>query len=399
MEHHSREQLEYVLSYVKRVYASRDLKQVVLAMDSGIEQSTISRLFNGKMEPTVEVLRKLCMGLGTNFEEVIQAPYRAVPLLLGYLATPLTGLTGRQDEELRKLVAALKRVSGPDSFNEPRIELYWPGDYTHPKDNPEHTPEQVYRKDRSFASTYNFLILLCLSPSYGVGQENEIATQAGNPAIRFIQPPVSRMLRGSFLHAQDLAFTGSLDSRIQFDEGDFKRALQWVQQNYFLQFPLYQNINGNAFGQRLNDLLNQRISNRSDFAAKLGVAEPYLEVLIHESFVVSNPSARLLKRMGALLGVTVGYLLGESKEADPVWIESHASWRKWIRTPGIDANLAYELKEEWEAEYVRKTGQHEPSYASHRGSDMTVQSEKDWDRSYQKRSKAAGEYNGQPKLF
>src|ERR1035438_8357817 len=93
MEHYGKEQLEYVLNYVRQVYESRQLKQTTLAADSGVEQSTISRLFNERMEPTVDVLRKLCTGLGTNFEEIVRTPQRAAPFLLGYLATPLTGLT------------------------------------------------------------------------------------------------------------------------------------------------------------------------------------------------------------------------------------------------------------------------------------------------------------------
>jgi transcriptional regulator with XRE-family HTH domain len=351
------------------------------------------------MEPTADILRKVCAGLGTNFEEVVRTPQRAAPYLLGYLATPLTGLSDRQDRELRRVVATLKSLAGLEFFSNPRIELYWPGDFTHPKSNPEHTSEQVYRKDRASASTGNFLVILALDPSDGVGQENEIATQAGNPAIRFLPERTSRMLRGSFLHAQNIAVTGSLESGITFDHNEFTRALQWVQQNYFLQFPLYQNMNGHGFGDRLGQLLERRVTNRSDFAAKLGVAQQYLDVMTHESFVVSNPSARLLKRLAVLLGVSVGYLLGDSKEADPVWIDSQAAWRKWTRTPGIEAGLANDIREDWEAEYLLKTGQLEPSYTSHRN-EIAPRQEKDWDIEYQKRLKRVSEErNGQPALF
>jgi transcriptional regulator with XRE-family HTH domain len=399
MEDYTREQLEYVLNYVKQVFRSRDLKETTLAGDSGIAQSTVSRLLTGKLEPTVDVLRKLCMGLGTNFEEVVQTPQRAAPYLLGYLATPLTGLTESEDHQLRKLVASLKNIAGPETFSDPRFELYWPGDFTHPKSNPDHTAEQVYRKDRAFASTYNFLVVLCLKPSYGVGQENEIATQAGNPAIRLLESTASRMMRGSLLHAVDVQFTGSLDSGLHFDQNELRAALEWVQRSYFLQFPLYQNLNGHEFGERLRRLMEKRITNHSEFAAKLGVAPQYLDVLKHESFVVSNPSARLLKRLSALLGISVGYLLGESREADPVWINSHSTWRHWIRTPGIEAGLAYELKEEWEAGYIRSMGQREPSYASHRN-EISARQEKDWDIEYQKRMKrVAAEQDGQAKLW
>ena len=399
MEHYRKEQLEYVLDYVRQVYGSRQLKQTVLAADSGIEQSTISRLFNGRMEPTVDVLRKLCAGLGTNFEEVVRTPQRAAPYLLGYLATPLTGLSDQQDRELRKLVADLKELAGPELFSNPRMELYWPGDFTHPKGNPEHTPEQVYRKDRAAASTCNFLVILALDRSYGVGQENEIASQAGNAAIRFLPEGTSRMLRGSFLHSRDITIAGSLESGVTFDRKEFTSALEWVQQNYFLQFPLYQNLNGHGFGDRLGQLLERRVTNREDFAAKLGVAQQYLDVMTHESFVISNPSARLLKRLGILLGVSVGYLLGDSKEADPVWIDSQASWRKWTRTSGIEAGLANDIREDWEAEYLLKMGQLEPSYASNRN-EVAARKEKDWDIEYQRRLKRfAEEQHAQSALF
>jgi len=399
MEHYTKDQLEYVLNYVRQVCVSRELKQTVLASDSGIEQSTISRVFNDRMEPTVDLLRKLCSGLGTNFEEVVRTPQRTAPFLLGYLATPLTGLSDQQDHELRKLVGVLKKLAGPEAFNNPRFELYWPGDFTHPKSNPEHTPEQVYRKDRASASTCNFLVVLSLERSCGVGQENEIATQAGNPAIRFLAETSSRMLRGSLLHALDVRFTGSLESGVHFDHEEFRRALQWVQQNYFLRLPLYQNINGHGFSERLCVLLEKRVTNRAEFAAKLGVAQQYLDLLTHESFIVSNPSALLLRRLSVLLGVSVGYLLGESKEADPVWIESQASWRKWTRTTGIEAGLANDVKEDWEAEYILKAGQLEPSYASHRIG-VVPRLEKDWDIEYQKRLKrVVAERNGQTQLF
>jgi len=43
------------------------------------------------------------------------------------------------------------------------------------------------------------LVIFCGEPSYGVGQENEIATQAGTPAIRLVPPKMSRMMEGSFM--------------------------------------------------------------------------------------------------------------------------------------------------------------------------------------------------------
>jgi len=65
---------------------------------------------------------------------------------------------------------------------------------------------------------------------------------------------------------------------------------------------------------------------------------------MEEPFAVSNPSVRLLKRMALRLGERVGYLIGESEESDPIWIDSHASWRSWIdKTTGVDAATALKV--------------------------------------------------------
>ena len=207
----SPEQLEYGLSYIMQVFSSRRLTQTQLAADSGVTQSTISKLFNRGQgqEPTFELLRKLCKGLGLNVDDVLHESDQTPDELLGYLATPLTGLPEVEDRERQKVVSGIKRLVASCEFVNPSFDLYWPGDFTHPSKNPDHTPSQVYRKDRGLASSYDFVILVCLSPSYGVGQENEIATQAGLPAIRLLGDTVSRMLRGSFLQAIDIPLTGT----------------------------------------------------------------------------------------------------------------------------------------------------------------------------------------------
>ena len=41
---------------------------------------------------------------------------------------------------------------------------------------------------------------------------------------------------------------------------------------------------------------------------------------------MSNPNARLLRRMSVRLQVSVGYLLGEAPQVDTVMTESKASW-------------------------------------------------------------------------
>src|SRR5262249_11852148 len=135
--------------------------------------------------------------------------------LCGYLATPLTGLSPSMETEQEKVIESIRNVA--HGFHDPKIDLYWPGQYTHPLRNANFTAEQVYLTDRARASSHDFIVLFCGSPSYGVGQENEIATQAGVPAIRIAPAKLSRMMGGSFLQAIDVSYDGSLETEIHID--------------------------------------------------------------------------------------------------------------------------------------------------------------------------------------
>ena len=261
-------------------------------------------------------------------------------------------------------------------------------------------PRQVYLTDRSRASTHDFIILFCGDPSYGVGQENEIATQAGIPAIRLIPPKgISRMMAGSFVRAIDIHYSGTLDTEIKFDREHLFRALQDIRKLYFRHRALYRGLNSDAFGNRLRRLVDDRSGAYVQFADDLGISLDYLHTLMQEPFSVSNPSARLLNRIATLLGTRVGYLLGESEETDPIWVESNASWRKWITaSTGIDGGLAVQLRDKWRDTYQLARRTRELSSVSFRNSQKLMEV-KDWDRQYQDAAKTQlGPQRIQPKL-
>ncbi|MGB6870389.1 MAG: helix-turn-helix transcriptional regulator, partial [Acidobacteriaceae bacterium] len=203
-------EIEYAIGRIEVYMTSRGLSQSDLAELSTVEQSTISKILHRKQEPSLENLQKLFGGLGLQIGDVLSAAAERLPKSLhGYLATPLTGLTEREDASVRSVVEVVRRVAATQ-FANPPISIYWPGEHTHPKSNPKYKPSTVYLIDRSRASTFHFLVILCGAASYGVGQENEIATQAGVPAIRLINPQVSRMMLGSFVKSFDIQYSGSL---------------------------------------------------------------------------------------------------------------------------------------------------------------------------------------------
>ena len=376
----SKDKTEYAVASLKKIMEARHIKQPQLEHLSGVNQSTISKILSRNTDPSYEILQKLFRGIGVPLTEILYDHDDRSPELYGYLATPLTGVAGNQkaESELLKVVELIKRTA--NSMPE-RMDLYWPGDHTHPLRNPEFTPEQVYLIDRSRASAYDFIVLFCAEPSYGVGQENEIATQSGLPAIRLAPANVSRMMSGSFLNAVTITYKGSLESGVSFDSKDLKLALEEVRHSYFRLKAFYKTPSAKGFGDRLRKLISDRAGDYGLLASELGLSRAYLNGLMNEEFAVSNPSGRILCRIAARLGTSVAYLLGESEETDPIWLTSHAAWRKWVDTnPGVDAALALKMRDDWRQDFHHNRA--ELSNASFRKASQMM-NEVDWDRRYQ----------------
>lgn len=314
MENLTIEQSAFAVATLENLVNARGLTQNQLEHLSNVKQSQISKILSRQADPTRDVLVKLFKALGLKLEDILHdAPTSPVDEILGYLATPLTAVVAcdRQNTELERVVSELRRLASSLEFLDPRFNLYWPGDYTHPTRHPDFKPSQVYLTDRSRASTFDFIVIFCAAPSYGVGQENEIATQAGLPSLRLIPKAISRMMSGSFLQAIDVEYSGTLESGIVFDGHDVVRALTEIRKTYFRHRALFRGMNGNDFGDRLRKLMDGRSGDYIGVASDLGINLLYLESLMTEPFAVSNPSARLLRRMGLLLNVSVGYLLGK----------------------------------------------------------------------------------------
>ncbi len=393
----SRERIEYAVARLDCVVTSRGITQTQLENLSGVSQGTISKTLRPQADdpyvPTEEVLGKLFQGLGLNLVEILNEPDCLPEKIIGYLATPLTGLADAQHKNLRKVVSDLRAIAGDQSFDSPPLEIYWPGDHTHPIDHPNLTASQVYLMDRSRASTHDFVVLLCGESSYGVGQENEIATQAGVPAIRLIpQKPISRMMLGSFARAIGIQYEGTLQSEIKLPRDTLLKALQETRYLYFRHRAFYRGGYSEAFGIRLRRLILTRCGgDYAQCADDLGISLNYLHKMMDEPFSVANPGARLLARIARRLSTSVGYLLGESEVTDPIYVASNASWRQWAdKSSGIDLATGLQIRDKWRSDYdmwVRTRG--EATIASFRNAPKEMQVE-DWDQLYQATMKAKG---------
>ena len=353
------EEIEYAIGRLEICKNSRGLTQTDLGVLTGVEQSSISKILKRQQEPSIDILKKLFEGLGLQFADVLKAAADRLPKVLqGYLATPLTGLTDQQDASVRAVVGAVRRCSSVAEFSDPPINIYWPGEHTHPKSDPMYKPSTVYLIDRSRASTFHFLVILCGAASYGVGQENEIATQAGVPAIRLVSPGVSRMMLGSFVKSFDIQYRGTLQEGISFNEEEFAKALRAIVKIHYRYNALYSSMNCNDFGARLKKLIDARALDYNSFAEELGVSLDYVHAMMAEPISISNPSAQLLKRMSILLGESVGFLLGEEEQDDAIYRESKENFIAWVRESdeSVDARTAEGVFDDWKSKYfARKT--------------------------------------------
>jgi len=168
MKNLSKEQLEFAVSYLHRLTTQRDITQTQLArLSSTVTQGTISKIFTRAQEPTEEVLKNLFAAVGVNLAEILNDSEALGHEILGYFATPLTGLSRNAGAAVERVVSRVKALLSGEEFSEPPTKLYWPGDHTHPARDPDFTANQVYLIDRSRASAYDFIIVLCASPSYG----------------------------------------------------------------------------------------------------------------------------------------------------------------------------------------------------------------------------------------
>jgi transcriptional regulator with XRE-family HTH domain len=374
-----KEEIEYAIGRLEAYMASRGLSQSELGEFSGVEQSTISKILHKRQEPSLENLQKLFAGLGLQFTDVLSAAADRVPKMLqGYLATPLTGLTDQQDGSVKAVVEAVRRCAAEAELSSLPINIYWPGEHTHPKGNPQYKAQTVYLIDRSRASTFHFLVILCGAASYGVGQENEIATQSGVPAIRLLNSQVSRMMQGSFVRSFDIQYTGNLQHGIFFDKEEFVKALRAIVKLHYRHSALCSRMNGYDFAQRLRKLVDERALDDSAFAEDLGVSLGYVKAMMVEPISISNPSARLLARMSVLLGESVGFLLGEEEQDDSMYRESKENYLAWVREFGesVDARTAAEVFDHWKAGYFE--GKVESSPVSFRA-EVRPMSKADWD--------------------
>jgi len=113
--------------------------------------------------------------------------------LRSYFACALTRVGKESEQRTQEVTLAIREAVESNGF-----VMYAPGEHTHPSGAPNLSAAEVYWIDRERVASSDLLIIHADEPSFGVGQEAEIAANAGVPIVIFHSKGlnISRMLRG-----------------------------------------------------------------------------------------------------------------------------------------------------------------------------------------------------------
>ena len=259
-----------------------------------------------------------------------------------YMATALTNLTAEERSEVFSCSALIDRVC--TKF---QLKLYQPKDYTDPIKHAEREPREVYLTDRERVATSDIVIALCTQPSYGVGAENEIASNASVPVLHIVKDGfrLSKMLTGSMGQTRTVGYKDLPDL-----EEKLSQELAAIVPKLQARRKTFQDEHGTALGNRLKDLRERSGLSVEKLARKAAISDRELEVIENQDEKVSLPTLDKIRRIAEALCVPPSYLMGEtSLPKDPIALRSLESLRELARTQG----LKYGVYETLRGDYMR----------------------------------------------
>ena len=223
--------------------------------------------------------------------------------LSAYISTPLTGLDERTRRSIAATVDVVKAVCGDPEL---ALEAYFPGDHTDPIRDADVSPADVFRLDRERIKSSDVMLLVGQTPSTGVGQELNMALESLLPVV-FLAPagtPISRMARGvpSFTVELEYASNAQLRERLG-------RALQELRPRLQARRAALRELDANVTGAKIRAQRRRRGISRAQLAAATGLTIGGIELLEQSPDRESDPSLTQLRRVAAVLGVSVGDLV------------------------------------------------------------------------------------------
>lgn len=360
-----------------------------VADDAQITQGYFSKLEKGDANPTRATATALAKALrvslwalvgGTEYAD-FEPTGRLVSLesesgvrRIAYFASALTKLSDAEREAVFADATEVRAIC-----QKRRIYLYEPRLYTDPVNNPNVSAEDVYSIDRTQVIRSHLVILYGRYPSFGAGQEVEIATQAGIPII-LLRPGharISRMVHGCFARLHEVAYDSSSELATRLDT-----ALEDVANELVLQ----RNAERPGISARLKELLQKSSLSVDTLAKVVGTTPRAINDLLSGAPELRNPSLLMLIRLATALESSVSYLVDgmtpSREETDPTLRISKQNLFEYARTNNLHL---IDVENLWR-DYCGEYDDAHRHVAEARSEPLTVE---DWDTRFRGETQAA----------
>jgi|GEM_PF-6119970 len=280
-----------------------------LARRTGLSDSTVYRIESGQAGPKPSSLRRLAVAFGLSTSELTAWSTLPPQPQLALFASPGRTLRAHYARALTQVppeIDALLVRDGDlvaDALARRGVDLYRPAVSQHPSANQGLAAEEVYAAGRALIVGADLVVLHTGWPSFGAGQELEIAASAGVPVL-LLQPTtrsVSRMVLGARASCWNLPYADPDELRAGLD-----RVLPDVLPRAGRTRPLIRF----GIGPRLAALRIQSGLTTSEIGESLGVSEKMIRRLEEpggEGRV--NPPLSFLAGLARVLAVEVTDLL------------------------------------------------------------------------------------------
>jgi transcriptional regulator with XRE-family HTH domain len=345
---------------LKNLRNAARLNQDGLGKDVGFSQGYISRLEKGEVRPGPELIDALAKKFGCSPWALVggtdlasESPGECLVTVdptaslrwLAYFASALTGLKKDQRDILEVDADAVRQTC-----EQIGAYLYEPSHYTDPERNKNISAQEVYSIDRAQVSRSDVVILYGRYPSFGAGQELDIAMSAGLPLVFLIpdDQPLSRMVRGTYASVHELPFA-SCD--------DLRNKLPPILARVINNLTLRKDLPVLKLGERVRQHRESIGLEAQIMARAVGLSEQAIHQL--ENGLYENPSLITLRRLALTLKTTVSALVDglamPQEDMDPIMRKSKDGLNEFA----MRQNISYpDAKALWDA--------HAATYANQR---------------------------------
>jgi transcriptional regulator with XRE-family HTH domain len=388
--------------HLRSLCKAAGIKQDALASELGVHQSTISRFMNDEACPKLDQVDRMAQIFGVSRWALIggtalasEFPSDCIVSLdpeaklkwVGYFASGLTGLSEAERQVLFNDAQVVR-----EACESIRAYLYEPANYTDPVRNYDLAPERVYAIDHAQVSRSHFLVFHARYPSFGAGQELEIALNAGLPVV-LLRPrgaAISRMVLGTYARLHEVHYATHDDLRRAL-EATFDVLVTDLMQRHqhdstAAQMALSATVEqADTFGGRIKEIRTSMKASHASIARLIGVAPHAIEQL--ESGGYPNPSLTLLRRLAQVLRTSVSELVDgvprRLEDYDPVLRRSQDALHQYANRCHIPIDQVQKL---WDAYHLEYTTERKAVAAAR----TTALTEQDWET----RHRAMKEGNG-----